>query len=139
MFLSCITNIGDSKYFTMVWCTETKNGIEQTLTNAPTSPPPLLGLIVGLVQSLEGLVRLLFRSIFGRFEYDVLMGGCLDLRSLRSLTAKHTISDQRASLKSETIELLECLKSWFRLGIFTEKDLHAIVEIMTSPELDGLV
>ena len=41
--------------------------------------------------------------------------------------AKHTISDQRKSLKSETIKLLECLKSWFRLGIFTEQDLHAIV------------
>ena len=41
--------------------------------------------------------------------------------------AKHTISDQRNSLKSETIELLECLKSWFRLGVFTEQDLHAIV------------
>lgn len=27
--------------------------------------------------------------------------------------AKRTISDQRASLKAETIELLECLKSWF--------------------------
>lgn len=41
--------------------------------------------------------------------------------------SKHTISDQRNSLKSKTIELLECLKSWFRLGVFTEQDLHAIV------------
>ena len=40
---------------------------------------------------------------------------------------KHTISDQWNSLKSETIELLECLKSWFRLGVFTEQDLYAIV------------
>ena len=29
--------------------------------------------------------------------------------------------------KSTTIELLECLKSWFRLGVFTEQDLYAIV------------
>ena len=35
--------------------------------------------------------------------------------------AKHTIADQRASLKSETVELLECLKSWFGAGIFTEE------------------
>ena len=41
--------------------------------------------------------------------------------------AKYTISDQRNSLKSETIELLKCLKSWFRLGVFTEQDLYAIV------------
>ncbi len=27
----------------------------------------------------------------------------------------------------EIIELLECLKSWFRLGVFTKEDLHAIV------------
>ena len=44
--------------------------------------------------------------------------------------AKHTISDHRASLESETIELLECLKSWFRLGTFTQKDLHDIVGTM---------
>ena len=41
--------------------------------------------------------------------------------------SKHTISDQRNSLKSKTIETLECLKSCFRLGVFTEQDLHAIV------------
>ena len=42
-------------------------------------------------------------------------------------TAKHTVSLQRNDLRSETIELLVCLKSWFWLGIFTEEDLHAIV------------
>ena len=41
--------------------------------------------------------------------------------------AKHTVSLQRNNLRSETIELLVCLKSWFWLGIFTEEDLHAIV------------
>ena len=42
--------------------------------------------------------------------------------------AKHTVSDQRAGLKSTTIELLECLKLWFRLGVFMEEDLHAIID-----------
>ena len=41
--------------------------------------------------------------------------------------AKHTVFDQRHSLKRITIELLECLKLWFSLGVFTEQDLHAIV------------
>ncbi len=41
--------------------------------------------------------------------------------------AKHTLDEQRISCSVETIELLECLKSWFRLGIFTEADLHAII------------
>ena len=40
---------------------------------------------------------------------------------------KRTISDVRGSLRSESIELLKCLKSWFRLGIFTKEDLHTIV------------
>ena len=40
--------------------------------------------------------------------------------------AKHTISDQQCSLKCETIELLKCFKSRFRLDIFTTEDLHTI-------------
>ena len=52
--------------------------------------------------------------------------------------AKHTISDHRASLKSETIELLECLKSWYRLGIFMEVDLHAIVGTMEEGGANAL-
>ena len=60
----------------------------------------------------------------------------IDIHSIPSMSAepervfsrsKHTISDQLNSLKSKTIELLECLKSRFRLGVFTEQDLHAIV------------
>lgn len=41
--------------------------------------------------------------------------------------AKHTVSNHRNSLQREIIELLACLKSWFRLRIFTKEDLHAIV------------
>ena len=40
--------------------------------------------------------------------------------------AKYTITDQGNSMKIEPFEILECLKSWFRLGIFTEQDLHSI-------------
>ena len=40
---------------------------------------------------------------------------------------KRTISNSRDSLKSEIIELLKCLKSWFRLNIFTKEDLYAII------------
>ncbi len=41
--------------------------------------------------------------------------------------AKYTTSDRKAKLKSTTIELLDCLKSWFRLGLFTEEDLHTVI------------
>ena len=40
---------------------------------------------------------------------------------------KHTLSKQRIKCNIKTIELLERLKSWFRLGIYTENDLHQIV------------
>ena len=41
--------------------------------------------------------------------------------------AKHTLTEQRLSYSIETIELLECLKSWFKLGIYTEEDLYTII------------
>ncbi len=44
--------------------------------------------------------------------------------------AKYTVLDSRGSLKSEAIELLECLKSWFRLGVLMREDLHVIVDSM---------
>ena len=50
--------------------------------------------------------------------------------TVSSRVAKYTILDHRASLKGETIELLECLEPWFRIGIFTEEDLYAIVGTM---------
>ena len=40
--------------------------------------------------------------------------------------AKYIILDLRGSLKSKTIELLKCLKLWFRLGIFTKENLHVV-------------
>ena len=52
--------------------------------------------------------------------------------------ARHTLLDQRASLKSEIIELLKCLKLWFRLGIFTEQDLYAIVDIVNKEDMKAL-
>ena len=51
---------------------------------------------------------------------------------------EHTVSAERASLKSTTIELLECLKSWFRLGIFMEQDLHAIIGTMEEGAMEAL-
>ena len=49
--------------------------------------------------------------------------------------AKHTITDPRNSPKSETIELLECLKSWLQKGVFVERDLHTVLMIMEEWEL----
>ena len=41
-------------------------------------------------------------------------------------------------LKSETVELLECLNSWFRAGVFTEDDLHAILGTMAEGAVEAL-
>ena len=43
------------------------------------------------------------------------------------INTKYTVSDQRNSLKSTTTELLKYLKSWFRLGVFAEQNLHSII------------
>ena len=52
--------------------------------------------------------------------------------------AKHTVSDQRARLKSITIELLKYLKSWFQIEIFTEEDLYAIINTMDKGGMKAL-
>ena len=48
--------------------------------------------------------------------------------------AKRTVSDSRGRLQSETIDILKCLKSWFRLGVFTKEALHAIVSNLTMED-----
>ena len=53
--------------------------------------------------------------------------------------AKRTVSDSRGKLQSETIEILECLKPWLRLGVFTKEDLHAIVGIMEDGAMEALI
>ena len=74
-----------------------------------------------------------------RTRYPLLSKMAIDIYSISAMSSKakrvfsgikRTISNSRDSLKSETIELLKCLKSWFRLNIFTKKDLHAIVATM---------
>ena len=41
--------------------------------------------------------------------------------------AKYTLDIKRSRLKASILEVTECLKSWFRLGIFTDKNLHPII------------
>ena len=53
--------------------------------------------------------------------------------------AKRTVSDSRGRLQSETIEISECLESWFRLGVFTKEDLHAIVGTMEDGAMEALI
>ena len=82
-----------------------------------------------------------------RTRYPLLSRMAIDIYSVPAMSAepervfsgaKRTVSDSRGSLRSETIELLECLKSWFQLGIFTKEDLHAIVGIMEEGSMEGL-
>ena len=82
-----------------------------------------------------------------RKQFPLLSRMVIDIHSIPAMSsepervfsgARHTVSDQRASLKSKTIELLECLKSWFRLGIFTEQDLHAIVRTANEEDMEAL-
>ena len=68
-------------------------------------------------------------KLIQRFRLPLLFKIIIDIHFISTMSAKpervfsdvkYTISNQRNSLKSTTIELLKCLKSWFRLGIFTE-------------------
>ena len=82
-----------------------------------------------------------------RTRYPPLPKMAIDIYSIPTMSAepkrifsgaKRTISDSRGSLKSETIKLLECLKSWFRLGIFMKEDLHVIVSNMEEGAIEAL-
>ena len=50
-----------------------------------------------------------------------------------SLTKK-TISQGRWSLRPNAIEVLECLKSWFRAGSYTQEELHEILMLQEEAE-----
>ena len=71
-----------------------------------------------------------------RTRYPLLSKIAIDIYSIPAMSsepervfsgAKLRDSDQQNSLKGKTIELLVCLKSWFRLDIFTGRSVHAIV------------
>ena len=40
---------------------------------------------------------------------------------------KHVVTELRNRLHIESIELLECLKSWFKNGIFVDEELHELI------------
>ena len=44
------------------------------------------------------------------------------------LAAKNTIDNKRVRLTASSIEVIECLKSWFRLDLFTQEDLNMTIE-----------
>ena len=49
-----------------------------------------------------------------------------------------SFDNHNIGLKATTMELLECLKSWFRIGIFTEQDLHAIIDTMNEGAMEAM-
>ena len=51
-------------------------------------------------------------------------------------SSKLTISDRCNRLMATTTEAAEYLKSWFRLNLFTQEDLDAVVVGASSMDLD---
>ena len=47
----------------------------------------------------------------------------------------YTATDKRCTLKSKSIEVFRCLKSWFQLKMFTEEDLHSIFSVVEDDAL----
>ena len=83
-----------------------------------------------------------------RTRYPLLSRMAIDIYSIPAMSAesermfsgaKRTVSDSRGRLQSETIEILECLKSWFRLGVFTKENLHVIVGTMEDGAMEALI
>ena len=70
----------------------------------------------------------IFKTSFFQEWRSISTGFQLCLRSQNEcfLGPNALVSDFRGRIQSETIEILKCLKSWFRLGVFTKEDLHAI-------------
>lgn len=71
-----------------------------------------------------------------RTTYPDLSSMAIDIYSVPAMSSepervfswtKHNITDEKCRLNGETIELLECLKSSFRLGIFARSDLLSTV------------
>ena len=72
-----------------------------------------------------------------RSRFPLLLSMAIDIFSIPAMSseaervfsgAKLTITDERLSLHIGTIEALECLKSWFRAGIFTQDDLFKALD-----------
>ncbi len=40
---------------------------------------------------------------------------------------KHIISNERASLKANTIKILECVKHWMQANIYIDKNLNVVI------------
>lgn len=53
--------------------------------------------------------------------------------------AKTTINEGRWSLGIDTIEALQCLKSWFRAGFYTKQELNDVVRAQEEMERQEVV
>ena len=42
--------------------------------------------------------------------------------------AKNTLSDNRASMGMDTIQATQCLKSWFRSGLFAKDNISQVIQ-----------
>ena len=67
--------------------------------------------------------------LLSRMAIDILsiLAMSLEVKRLFS-AAENTISDKRLRLIASSIEAIECLKSWFRLNLFTQEDLNMTIE-----------
>ena len=70
-------------------------------------------------------------------KYPLLSKMAIDIYSIPPMSAepervfsqtKLIITDLRNRLQMDAIEVLQCLKSWFRIGIYTDEELHEIMK-----------
>ena len=72
-----------------------------------------------------------------RTRFPLLSRMAIDILSIPAMSseverlfsaAKNTIGDKRLRLTASSVEAIECLKSWFRLDLFTQEDLNMTIE-----------
>lgn len=72
-----------------------------------------------------------------RTRFPLLSRMAIDILSIPAMSseikrlfsvAKNTIDDKRLRLTVSSLKAIECLKSWFRLDLFTQKDLNMTIE-----------
>lgn len=83
-----------------------------------------------------------------RAKYPLLSKMAIDILSIPAMSAevervfsgaKTTISEGRWRLGIDTIEALQCLKSWFRAGYYTKEELHDVVRAQEAMERQKLI
>lgn len=94
-----------------------------------------------LSRTLSPAALVWWRQSIQRERFPLLSAMAIDIFSILAMFseaervfsgARRTLTDDRGSMKIDTLEAIECLKSWFRCGLFENQDVHDILAMAQS-------